>query len=246
MDLIRPSLAFVGVAIAANFQFRSNRQAHIQAFETSFYSAIDLLHRISEGLRFDPRIFPNVDLNELRRLAGLPPVRAASDPVVEGRAVFAEVARCIKSISQTPQQTLANYRKLQNQHNYVLGHYFRHLYQALKMIDRQPDDVLSHVQKQTYASILRAQLSTSELALLLLNCSEDVVDAGQFRNLLVRYRFLEHLPFILFANVYVASESGLRISSREGMRSFLTEQPIPPGNTRYQGAFGQNPTEVVR
>lgn len=236
------ALAFVGVAIAANFQFRSNRQAHVQTFETSFYSAIDLLHRISEGLRFDPRIFPNLDLEQIRRNAGLPP-RAVT--IFEGREVFAEVVRCIKGMSNSYRETLENYRKLQDEHNYVLGHYFRHLYQVLKMIDRQVDDVLSKEQKRSYASILRAQLSTSELALLMLNCAEDVVDAGQFRNLLVRYCFLEHLPIKRATFVYYAADSKLFLSTVGGIKSFLVEEPIPPQSPRNQGAFGQNPTSIT-
>ena len=240
------ALAFVGVAIAANFQYRSNRQAHIQAFESSFYNAVDLLHRITEGLRFDPRIIPNVDLNEVRRLAGLPLERPTlrTDPVVEGRAVFSEIARAIRSVSHTPEEALQQYRRLQDKHNYVLGHYFRHLYQVLKLIDRQSDDVLSKEQKQSYASTLRAQLSTSELALLLLNCSDNVVDAGQFRNLLVRYSFLEHLPFRRTLHGYAATESYLPIATPEGMQRFLAEHPIPPQTKRKQGAFGQNPVVV--
>jgi hypothetical protein len=48
----------------------------------------------------------------------------------------------------------------------------------------------------TYTAIVRAQLSTSELQLLFYNCLGDMVDSGAFRDLVKRYRLLEHLPLV--------------------------------------------------
>ncbi|HLA64320.1 MAG TPA: putative phage abortive infection protein [Rhodothermales bacterium] len=50
-------------------------------------------------------------------------------------------------------------------HQSRLGHYYRHLYQAISYIDEQDHDL----DKYEYAKTIRAQLSTHEQALLLLN-----------------------------------------------------------------------------
>lgn len=236
------ALAFAGVAVAAYFQWRSNRQSHIQTFVSSFYSAIDLLHRMTESLQFDLDIFPDTTTARVRKLAGLAPPEASKP--ARGRAVFSEVAARIAETSHTWEQTVINYSRLQTSHNYVLGHYFRHLYQILKMIDRQPDTVLTPFEKSEYASALRAQLSTSELALLKLNCSDETVDQGQFRNLLITYRMLEHLPYELVDCVYRARDSGLIVGSLSSMQQFLIPTRIGSVTKMLRGAFGSNPVAI--
>jgi len=60
-----------------------------------------------------------------------------------------------------------NFKKYYGGHQFRLGHYFRHLYQTVKFVDRHKG--LSEKQKYSYVKILRAQLSTYEQALLFLN-----------------------------------------------------------------------------
>lgn len=52
-------------------------------------------------------------------------------------------------------------------HQYQLGHYFRHLFLSFTFINERP--FLTDNEKYYYAKILRAQLSTSEQALLFIN-----------------------------------------------------------------------------
>ncbi len=52
-------------------------------------------------------------------------------------------------------------------HQFRLGHYYRHLFQTVKYINEQ--EKLSYKQKYEYIKILRAQLSTYEQTILLLN-----------------------------------------------------------------------------
>lgn len=50
-----------------------------------------------------------------------------------------------------------------------LGHYIRHLFQTVKFVDDQPNDILSIDDKYNYVSNLRAQLSAHEQILLFYN-----------------------------------------------------------------------------
>ena len=245
------ALAFGGVAIAAYLQFGTNRHARIQAFEGSFYSSVDLLHRIAEGLIFDESLLEDAEYSlmkaRLRALGGIKIEPASQRPAIfRGREVFPALVAGIASKANTPEKVAFQYRSLQVNHNYVLGHYFRHLYQVLKLIDQQPNELISEREKDGYASVLRAQLSTSELALLLLNCTDEMVDQGQFRNLLVRYRMLEHLPYYLDAGYYKARQSDLVLGDLQVMQSFQTQIKIGHPQQAPSGAFGSNPVSIPK
>ena len=50
-----------------------------------------------------------------------------------------------------------------------LGHYIRHLFQTVKFVDDQPNEIISMEDKYSYVSNLRAQLSAHEQILLFYN-----------------------------------------------------------------------------
>ncbi len=54
-------------------------------------------------------------------------------------------------------------------HSSQLGHYYRHLYQTVKYVAKQDEDLLSYEEKRSYLRTLRAQLSNEEQALLFNN-----------------------------------------------------------------------------
>jgi len=51
----------------------------------------------------------------------------------------------------------------------VLAHYYRHLFQTVKFVVRQSEDLLSYEDKRNYLRILRSQLSNEEQAMLFYN-----------------------------------------------------------------------------
>jgi hypothetical protein len=69
-----------------------------------------------------------------------------------------------------------------------LGHYFRTLYNLVKFVDRSeiPD-------KKLYTNLIRAQLSSIELALLFYNCLSDL-GREKFKPLVEKYSLLKTLP----------------------------------------------------
>jgi hypothetical protein len=236
------ALAFAGVAYASFMQADTNRLAHVQTFENTFFNAIELNNKIVDGLKFDPRIFPESTFDRTLRLAGRSP---RTRIVVEGREAFSAVLREIGERAEgDPAEAAAQYLFVQQSNNHVFGHYFRNLYQILKLIDSHVESVISAEDKHRYSSFLRAQLSTNELAVLFLNCLEGVVDRGEFRNLIVRYRMLEHLPLTLVNGIYRTS-TGLPLANAEMIDQYLREIPllmqVAPVS---RGAFGKNSVEL--
>jgi hypothetical protein len=150
-----------------------------QVFENTFFNLLTLHTENVRNLRFD-------DERPGRKLS-------------EGRAVFGSLLDYIGRNATSALSVVSSYRMLQRNRNDILGHYFRHIYQILNHIDKfnfkstMKLSDKSAFQKR-YANILRAQLSSHELVLLLLNCTKDMVDKGKFLKLVVKYNFLEHLP----------------------------------------------------
>jgi hypothetical protein len=140
---------------------------------------------------------------------------------------------------------LERYSLIQNEHNHIVGHYFRNLYQVLKLIDRYDESMVSVANKFKYASVLRAQLSTKELALLFVNCLDGVCDKGKFKNLLIKYKMFEHLPIKMVSGdkvrFLIGGDSGV-IVDRSMVLQYHREKEFPPLDLYkvYGGAFGEN------
>ncbi|MEP3630693.1 MAG: putative phage abortive infection protein [Hyphomicrobiales bacterium] len=77
-----------------------------------------------------------------------------------------------------------------NEHEVELGTYFRLLYNIFRQLESQ--QCITDNDKKTYAAIIRAQLSSGEILLLMLNGISEL--GTSFQNLIRRYALLEHLP----------------------------------------------------
>jgi len=75
-------------------------------------------------------------------------------------------------------------------HQSRLGHYYRHLYQMIKYVDRQE----VQIDKYEYVKTVRAQLSTHEEALLLVNSLTPIGRNWWQDNLIVKYRLVQNIP----------------------------------------------------
>ena len=74
-----------------------------------------------------------------------------------------------------------------------VGHYFRHLYNMVKFVDEK--DFLTYQEKKRYTNLIRAQLSSYELALLFYNCLSD--EEKDFKPLVEKYALLKNIDFNL-------------------------------------------------
>ncbi|PKQ64101.1 hypothetical protein BZG01_15065 [Labilibaculum manganireducens] len=82
---------------------------------------------------------------------------------------------------------------------YQLGHYFRHLYQAVNYIDSQSSFLFSKDEKYEYIKTLRAQMSNYEQALLFINSLTIMGRDWEYSNkdgkcLISEYNLIKNLP----------------------------------------------------
>lgn len=154
---------------------------------------------------------------------------------IRGRLVFKVICQILaKSGSATH-----TYEILQINHNYILGHYFRNMYQLLKILHES--DSLSYDEKRSFTRIFRAQLSSYELALLMINCLDNIVDNGEFRELLIKYQMLEHTPIKIIGNfVYINGFDSAFIRTKD-IKQYI--DPLASINDEF-GAFGTNPAFI--
>lgn len=92
-----------------------------------------------------------------------------------------------------------NYEKHYGGHQHRLGHYFRHLFQTYKYLNGT--NLLDEKEKYFYGKTLRAQLSTYEQALLLINSISTLgmkweyqADSLGDNKLITRYNLIKNLP----------------------------------------------------
>lgn len=83
-------------------------------------------------------------------------------------------------------------------HQSRLGHYYRHLYQMIGYVDRQK---MTDGEKYEYVKTIRAQLSTHEQALLLVNSLTPIGENWWRKGLIVKYRLVQNIPNEFFDNV---------------------------------------------
>ena len=77
-----------------------------------------------------------------------------------------------------------------NKYRIDLSHYFRNLYNFAKVID---ESEISEKDKNMFMNILKAQLSTYELALLFYNCLSPY-GSKKFKPLVEKYQMVKNLP----------------------------------------------------
>ena len=75
-------------------------------------------------------------------------------------------------------------------HQSRLGHYYRHLYQAIRYVDEQK----LAIDKYQYVKTIRAQLSNHEQALLLLNSLTPIGENWWKNGYVLRYRLVQNIP----------------------------------------------------
>ncbi len=75
----------------------------------------------------------------------------------------------------------------------LVGHYLRHLYNMVKFVEEK--DFLIYEEKKRYTNLIRAQLSSYELALLFYNCLSD--QGKDFKPLVEKYTLLKNIDFNL-------------------------------------------------
>lgn len=80
--------------------------------------------------------------------------------------------------------------------NEFLGHYFRHLFQIVKYVVEQPDDLFDEKDwKSGYLSVLRSQMSDSEQMLLYYNAQSSIGRAWNENHYIEDYKLIKNIPY---------------------------------------------------
>lgn len=153
-----------------------NNTLTIQRFENTFFHMLSLHNEITNSIEVN-------DGNE----------------ILKGRAYFKRVFEfledCYDVAGHQPdeyQKIVAAYKKFYYDHDHqnIVGHYFRNLYRIIKLIDNTQG--LDFKDKKEYAGIVKAQLSSYELCMLLYN---SISEYGREKALplMQKYNLLDNL-----------------------------------------------------
>lgn len=137
---------------------RQNKTLSIQRFENTFFQMVNLHNDIVNSIIYEP--------SNLR-----------------GRSTFIRISSHLKTIyinyknkdiEQFNQKDEISkvriaYKRFFEHNEDQLGHYFRNLYRILKFIDETDTKIITSEEKKNYIGIIRAQLSSYELSVLLYN-----------------------------------------------------------------------------
>ncbi len=173
------------------------KHMQIQSFENTFFKLVDLYNNIIDKLTF----------THIKENNPMISAQHSEEISSKGREVFQNVIEDMSNINKfynshipTKRFDLGKYRRLQKTRNFILGHYFRNLYQILKLTHTSEERLNTNF--KDYANIIRAQLSSYELVLLFYNCLDGISDNGEFKKLLIHYSFLQHAPIHIENNRY--------------------------------------------
>lgn len=90
--------------------------------------------------------------------------------------------------------------------NELLGRYYRHLFQIVKLVDDQDDSLFSENEwKRKYLGILRSQMSDYEQLLLYYNAQSSLGKAWDDKKYIENYRLIKNIPYNAIA--FCAGES---------------------------------------
>ncbi|BBR10115.1 putative phage abortive infection protein [Aeromonas caviae] len=85
--------------------------------------------------------------------------------------------------------TSETYKQLHSDCIFVLDHYFRNVYQVLKLVD---DSNLDGIEKKNYSDLLRSQMTSEEIWILFYDCLSERKH-NSFKILLEKYEFFEFM-----------------------------------------------------
>jgi hypothetical protein len=148
---------------------------HKQNFESTFFQMLNLLNQIVES----------IDLRNRQTGA-----------VTTGRDCFesffgrfkGHYARVRRECEESEEQVVSKaYRDFYGEVSGEIGHYFRYLYHIVRFVDESDIE-----NKELYAKLVRAQLSTYELVLLFYNCLSP--EGRGLKSNVEKYSLLKHFP----------------------------------------------------
>jgi len=162
-----------------------NKTMLAQNFEGTFFQMLRRQSEFLDNLRFD------INTTSPTRNSGL----AAIDDLMH--IITRNVAK--------GNEYLAAYEKIYSLDSSRVGPYFRNLYHVLKLIDENQH--LTDAEKIKYASLARAQLTSSEISLIFYNC---LTEHGYgLKPLIIKYRMLKHIDSTKLCDPNLVNDTAL-------------------------------------
>ncbi|MCT4654352.1 MAG: putative phage abortive infection protein [Cohaesibacter sp.] len=165
---------------------KQNKRTEQQMFESTFFQMLKLLSDL-------------VDQMDLRR------DNSQKVIITTGKDVFPVFVKRVRNKIKPEEEIMypadidistfdKRYKEFYEREKNELGHYFRVLYNIIKLVHEK-----CPVDKAFYSNIVRAQLSASEVELLYYNCVSRY-GKEKFKPLIEEYGLLKHLPVDEVAN----------------------------------------------
>lgn len=208
------------LARSADAQKEQSKSIKLQNFETTFFNMLSLHKEIIDNLslissrkewKYDGRSgwygtkksIPEKDRKYLYSILDLP-IDIEEIDNLYGKKVISKLFEILNCYIKTAkdQNVTTLYYNFYKEYNEIIGHYFRNIYHILKFIKKNSEKKEIEIDSKFYTNILRAQLSNSELALLLLNALSKY-GKDELLPLLIEYEFMEPLPKSIIDESYL-------------------------------------------
>lgn len=117
-----------------------------------------------------------------------------------------EYIRQFSSLFTTYLQSYCGFKYNSKPKNELLGRYYRHLFQIVKLVDEQDNNLFTEKHwKGKYIGILRSQMSDYEQLLLFYNAQSSLGKAWDDKKYIENYRLIKNIPYNAIA--FCAGES---------------------------------------
>jgi hypothetical protein len=194
-------MTFIAIIITINLQIQELRETREELKRSA--NALTEQHKILEKQTFESAFFQMLNLHnsivnsikiEYNEREGLMSGQTRLiKHQLSGRESFVGFLYKLEEIYNQHEGWKDEIKKLDRSYNNFwrqyqshLGHYYRYLYNIIKLVDQ------SNFDKDSYMKLIRAQLSDQELILLFYNC---LAGAGEnFKIYISRYNMLDNMP----------------------------------------------------
>lgn len=162
-----------------------NETLRLQRFENTFFNILNLHHEIVANMEL---------LITTKTTQGTS--KTEKQTIYKGRKVFdKQYGFFLQNLKDNESKFEEVYNKIYDYSNSHFGHYFRNLYQIIKLVDQTDfadNQIKNFNEKYKYTSIIRAQLSDSEMSMLFYNCLHKNGKL-KFKPLLEKYTFFNNI-----------------------------------------------------
>lgn len=168
-----------------SYEFKNQQQELAMSREISREQNITMKKQ-----QFDATFFSFLQLRA-EIVKSLPKKNSASDYFQTQKTALLQEFNSKASVEERHITAVEHYTTFYYGHKEELSHYYRSIYRIIRFVD---DSDLNEKDKYLYAKIFRSQLTESELFFLFYNAQTPY--GGNFRQLILKYNLLKHLPII--------------------------------------------------